>query len=115
MTVAPEHIDRIADFVDARIDEQFTGNHTSRAWDEDPASRTLRALRRAVEEIRSRKVLAEQRDEPGLAVALDLVLTFAWGELAAIAKQWADHSDYQDEFSLLAHQLTAIPAASETP
>jgi hypothetical protein len=115
MTVTPEHIDRIADFVDARIDEQFTGNHTSRAWDEDPASRTLRALRRAVEEIRSRKVLAEQRDEPGLAVAVDLVLTFAWGELAAIAKQWADHPDYLKEFALLAHQLPDVPAVNEAP
>lgn len=114
MTVTAEHINRIADFVDARIDEQFTGHHTSRTWDEDPVSRSLRALRRAVAEIRSRSALAERRDEPEAAVAVDLALTFAWGELASMAKEWADHSDYLSEFTLLAHQL-GTAAATEAP
>jgi hypothetical protein len=106
MEVTPEHITRIADFVDARINEQFAGDHTSRHWDKDPVARSLRALRRTVTEIRSRRVLAENED-PHMAVATILALTFAWGELACIAQEWADHPDYVPEFALPAHELGA--------
>jgi hypothetical protein len=99
-----EHINRIADFVEARIDEQFTGDHAARHWGKDPVSRSLRGLLRAVQEMRSRSVLAE-RDEPDLAIAVTLAMAFAWGELASIAQEWADHPDYLPEFALLAHQL----------
>lgn len=108
-----EHITRIADFAEARIDEQFTGDHASRHWDKDPVSRSMRGLRRAVQEMRSRSVLAE-RDEPDLAIAVSLAMTFAWGELACIAQEWADHPDYAPEFALLAHQLGA-ETATEAP
>jgi hypothetical protein len=102
--VTPQHITRIAHFVIARIDEQFTGDHATRHFDDDPVARSLRALRRVVEEIRSRHVLAD-RNEPALTMAVSLALTFAWGELAAIAKEWKDHPDYLPEYALLAHEL----------
>jgi hypothetical protein len=104
VTVTAEHINRIADFVEARVDEQFT-EEPSRHWEKDPVSRSLRALRRTVGEIRSRGSLEEQRDKPEMAVAVNFALTLAWGELASMAKEWADHPDYLGEFALLAHQL----------
>ena len=113
MDVTTQHITRIADFVEARIDEQFTAEHASRNWDEDPVSRSFRALRRVAQEIRSRVSLAEHH-EPELAVAVGLAMTFAWGELACVAKQWADHPDYLPEFGLLAHQLDSARTA-DTP
>ncbi|WP_399559575.1 hypothetical protein OIA45_49025 (plasmid) [Streptomyces chartreusis] len=109
-----EHINRIADFVEARINEQFGQGQEARHWDKDPVARSLRALRRVVQEIRSRTALTEQGEEPGLEVAVGLALTFAWGELAAIAHEWADHADYQDQFALLAHQLEDAPTAADT-
>jgi hypothetical protein len=114
MTVTAVHINRIADFVEARIDEQFAGDHASRHWDEEPVSRSLRAMRRVVAEIRSVVALAERRDEPDLAIAVDLSMTFAWGELASMAQEWADHPDYLSEFALLGHQLGAA-AGTEAP
>jgi hypothetical protein len=114
MTVTAGHINRIADFVEARIDEQFTGDHSSRHWDEEPVSRSLRALRRGVAEIRSTGSLAEQRDQPELAVAVNFAMTRAWGELASMAKEWTDHPEYLSEFALLAHQL-GTDAATEAP
>jgi len=111
--VMEEHITRIADFVEARIDEQFAGQqHEGRHWDDAPVSRSLRALRRVVVEIRSRAVLVPRGEEPGLRTAVGLTLDFAWGELAAIAKEWADHADYLDEFTLLAHQVEAKAAST---
>lgn len=102
--VTPEHINRIADFVDARIDEQFTGENATRHFDKDPVARSLRALSRVVGELRSRRVLAE-RNQPELAIATSLVLSFAWSELATVAKEWKDHPDYLPEFALMVHQL----------
>jgi hypothetical protein len=107
MTATAEHITRIADFVDARINEQFTGEHNaSRHWDDEPVSRALRGLRRAVSEMRAKGGLAE-RVSPQLALAADLAADYAWSELASIAKEWADHADYLPEFALLSHQLDA--------
>jgi hypothetical protein len=111
--VLAQHINRIADFVEARIDEQFTGDHHTRYFDNDPVARSLRGLRRVVGEIRSRRVLAENA-KPELAIAVGLALDFAWGELASIAKEWKDHSDYLPEFALLTHQLEDAPAAAES-
>ncbi|MER6092472.1 hypothetical protein [Streptomyces bluensis] len=110
--VFPEHIDRIAAFVNARIDEQFDADQATRYFDKDPVARSLRALSRVVGEIRSRRVLAE-RNEPELATAVTLAMTFAWGELATIAKEWEDHPDYLPEFALLAHELEGAPVAEE--
>jgi len=112
-----EHIDRIANFVEARIDEQFTHGHETRNWDDDPVARSLRALRRVVVEIRSRRVLVSQGQDRHLAAAVGLALDFAWGELAAIAREWADHADYLDEFTLLAHQVEAkaTPTTADAP
>lgn len=111
-----EHINRIADFIEARIDEQFAGQqHEGRHWDDDPVSRSLRALRRVVMEIRSRSALVPKGQEPGLRAAVGLSLDFAWGELAAIAREWADHADYLHEFTLLAHQVEAKAATPEAP
>jgi hypothetical protein len=42
MTVTAEHINRIADFVEARIDEQFSGEHVTRHFDKDPVARSMR-------------------------------------------------------------------------
>lgn len=105
MNVTAEHINRIADFVEARIDEQFTGDLVSRHFDKDPVARCLRALRRVVGTLRATHALEDQRAEPGLATAVGFALTQAWGELAGIAKEWDDHPDYLPEFALLAHQL----------
>lgn len=113
--VMAQHIDRIADFVEARIDEQFTQGHETRNWDDDPVARSLRALRRVVGEIRSRRALVQHGQDPHLEAAVSLALTFAWGELAAIAREWADHADYRDEFTLLAHQVEAKAATPEAP
>ena len=113
--VMAEHIHRIANFVEARIDEQFAGQqHEARRWDDDPVSRSLRALRRVVGEIKSRKVLVQHGESPNLASAVSLALTFAWGELAAIAREWDDHADYLPEFALLAHQVEA-KASTQAP
>lgn len=106
MDVTPEHIRRIADFVEARIDEQFTGDNASRHWDKSLEARCLRALRRTVQGKRATATLAERRD-PALALAVSLAMTIAWGELADVAKEWDDHPDYQSEFALSAHQLGA--------
>jgi hypothetical protein len=35
-----------------------------------------------------------------------MVLTFSWGELATIAKEWKDHPDYLPEFALFAYDLS---------
>lgn len=113
MDVTPVHITRISDFIFARIDEQMTGDDASRHFEDDPVSRSLRALRNVTDEIRSRQVLERHTGSP-MASAVDLVLTFAWSELATIAKQWKDHPDYLPEFALLAHQLGAEPTA-QTP
>ena len=113
--VMAEHIHRIADFVEARIDEQFTNGHEKRNWDDDPVARALRALRRVVQEIRSTTALVEQGQEPSLRVAVGFVLTSAWGKLASIAREWADHADYLNEFTLLAHQVEAKAATPEAP
>lgn len=104
MAVTAEHINRIADFVDARIDEQFTEGNSTRHFDKDPVARSLRALSRVVGDIRSRRTLAD-RSEPELATAIGLVLTFAWSELATIAKEWKDHPDYLPEFALFAYDV----------
>ncbi|MFG2276765.1 hypothetical protein ACGFNY_44280 [Streptomyces chartreusis] len=109
MNVTAEHITRIADFAEARIDEQFTGDLASRHWDKDPVARSLRALRRVVQEIRSKSALEDQRADPNLSVAVNVALTYAWGELVGVAQQWDDHPDYLPEFALLAHQLEATP------
>ena len=106
--VMAEHINRIADFIEARVDEQFAGQqNATRHFDDAPVSRSLRALRRVVGEIRSKAVLVPRGEEPGLRTAVGLALDYAWSELAAIAKEWADHADYLDEFTLLAHQVEA--------
>lgn len=105
MTVTAEHINRIADFVEARIDEQFSGEHVTRHFDKDPVARSMRALSRVVGDLRSRRTLIE-RNEPELASAIGMVLTFTWGELATIAKEWKDHPDYLPEFALFAYDLS---------
>ncbi|MEU7338731.1 hypothetical protein [Streptomyces sp. NPDC007074] len=117
-----QHIERVADFIDARIEELFSGEHINRNWDSDPVSRALRALRRGVEEIRAKHSLAagpfadhQQRDLVGMQQMINISLTYAWGELASMAKQWNDHPDYLADFALLAHQLPDIPAANEAP
>lgn len=104
MAVTAEHINRIADFVEARIEEQFSGEHVTRHFDKDPVARSLRALSRVVGDIRSRRTLAES-SEPALATAIGLVLTFAWSELATIAKQWDDHPDYLPEFAMFSYDV----------
>ncbi|WP_331723371.1 hypothetical protein [Streptomyces atratus] len=103
-----EHIERIADFIDARIDEQLSGDLASRRYDDEPVSRLLRGLRRAVGEMRSRNVLVE-------SIAANLAMTFAWDELASIASEWQDHPDYLPEFTLLAHQLKNLPSTGPGP
>jgi hypothetical protein len=111
-----EHINRIANFVDARIDEQFSGDLASRHYDDEPVSRLLRGLRRAVEEMKSKTVLVESiEEEPRMAAAANLAMTFAWGELASIAGQWKDHPEYLPEFALLAHQLETLPDTGSVP
>lgn len=116
MAATADHINRIADFVDARIDEQFD-ERPSHHWDkEDPVSRSLRALRRAVAEMRSKRALVESIEEnPSMEAAANLAMTFAWGELASIAREWRDHPDYLPEFDLVAHQLESLPEAGPSP
>ncbi|MFF1916208.1 hypothetical protein ACFVYE_32395 [Streptomyces sp. NPDC058239] len=110
-----EHINRIADFVEARIDEQFSGDLASRHYDKEPDSRLLRGLRRAVQEMRSKRALVQSIEEnPSMEAAANLAMTFAWNELAGIAKEWKDHKDYLPEFALLAHQLKELPS-DDTP
>jgi hypothetical protein len=114
--VMAEHITRIADFIEARIDEQFAGQqNATRYFDDDPISRSLRALRRVVVEIRSKTVLVPRGEEPGLRTAVGLALDYAWSELTAIAKEWADHPDYLNEFTLLAFQVEAKAATPDAP
>lgn len=113
MPYLAEHIQRIATFVDARIDEQLDSDPTRYYDKEDPIARLLRGMRRAVGEMRSRTALVEtvkkNPDRPGLAVSAGLTMTFAWGELACIAKEWQDHPDYLPEFALMAHQVEELP------
>lgn len=115
MDVTPEHITRIADFVDARINEQFASeHHASRHWDKDPVARSLRALSRAVGQMRSARAL-DPEEQPELHTTISFTRTFAWGTLASVAKEWDDHPDYLPEFALLAHQLNSAAAATEAP
>lgn len=109
-----EHIQRIAKFIDARIEEQFKSDPTRYYDEEDPIARLLRGMRRAVDEMRSKASLVESiKEHPNMAAAANLAMTYAWGELASIAKEWKDHPDYLPEFDLLAHQLEELPTQTE--
>jgi hypothetical protein len=109
MAATPEHIQRIADFAFARVDEQLSGDNAERLWATDDVSRSLRALRRAVEQLRAKTGLAKKIGEPDLAVAATLTLSLAWQDLRGIAKEWNDHPDYLPEFGLFEHQLGDRP------
>ncbi|MDF4254666.1 hypothetical protein [Streptomyces sp. WMMB303] len=101
MAVESAALIRIADFIHARLDDRCTapgptGPHP-RGVDGD--SRTLRALRYTVQQLRARRAVLGATGEGGDPLPGQLVGAFAWEDLRTIAAEWSDHPDYLPEFA----------------
>lgn len=129
MALTEEHFRRLAEFVDARIEERFADSNYRRALpreDDSDDARALRALRRIVGNLAARVVLLDDelpenqaRPDDGTRalqhkVRGRLVAEMAWSDLCDMARQWRDHTDWHPNFDLLPFQLPDEPAAAET-
>lgn len=130
MALTEDHFRRLAQFVDARIEERFADDNHRRAlprYDDSEDARALRALRRIVGNLASRVVVLDDELPENLArldrdgtMAIQhkargrFVAEMAWSDLSDMARQWRDHTDWHPDFDLLPFQLPDEPAAAET-
>jgi hypothetical protein len=104
MPLTRPDIERVADFCDARLDDLFAGlAGIERSHGTGGTSRSVRALRSAVTDMRLRGALLDPEPGSGDASVPDgtryLVALFAWDGLCRIAEQWQDHPHYSRDFT----------------
>lgn len=130
MALTKDRFERLARFVDARVEERVADDNYRRAlpgYDDSEDARALRALRRIVGNLAARVVLLDDELPENLA-RLDhdgtmatqhkargrFATELAWTDLCDIARQWQDHPDWHPDFGLLHFQLPDEPAVAET-